>query len=218
VPPLALVRFGALMPLSWICPPLRQFIQRRASSLVMDPTYLRPAPTPRELRYIARQELFCFLFLILALVAIPLYLNEWPIACLIHAYLTAIVIMFLNALRTIASHRFWSEGEESTFVEQMLDSVVLDNDSLSAILINPLGLRYHATHHLFPSLPYHNLRTAHMRLMAQLPADSPYRQTVERSVWAVLFDLVRRARAYPRCRAETFRLVNPEGELQAAQS
>jgi fatty acid desaturase len=103
-------------------------------------------------------------------------------------------------------------------VEQMLDSVVMDNDSLLAILINPLGLRYHATHHLFPSLPYHNLRTAHKRLMAQLPADSPYRQTVERSVWAVLFDLVRRARANPRRRAEASSLVNAESVLQAAQS
>jgi fatty acid desaturase len=40
-----------------------------------------------------------------------------------------------------------------------------------------VGLRYHALHHLFPSLPYHNLGRAHQRLMAELPTDSPYRLT-----------------------------------------
>jgi fatty acid desaturase len=69
----------------------------------------------------------------------------------------------------------------------------MDNDSLAAILINPVGLRYHATHHLFPSLPYHNMRSAHRRLMQHLPADSPYRQTVATSVWGTIADLCQRA-------------------------
>ena len=71
----------------------------------------------------------------------------------------------------------------------MLDSVTMDNDSLPAILINPVGLRYHTAHHLFPSMPYHNIRAAHRRLMERLPADSLYRQTVERSVWPVIAKL-----------------------------
>ena len=61
------------------------------------------------------------------------------------------------------------------------------------ILINPVGLRYHATHHLFPSMPYHNMRKAHRRLMEKLPADSPYRQTVGTSVWATIANLWQRA-------------------------
>jgi fatty acid desaturase len=99
----------------------------------------------------------------------------------------------MNCLRTLASHRWISEGRQSTFVEQMLDSVTLDNDSLVAVLFNPVGLRYHATHHLFPSMPYHNIRAAHMRLMDELPLDSPYRQTVVRSMWKVFGDLWRTA-------------------------
>jgi fatty acid desaturase len=108
------------------------------------------------------------------------------------------VLVFLNAVRTLAAHRWWSDGEEGTFVEQMLDSVTMDNDSPLAILINPVGLRYHATHHLFPSMPYHNVRTAHHRLMTGLPADSPYRRTVGRSVWTAIVDLWRRAAAHQR--------------------
>jgi fatty acid desaturase len=37
-----------------------------------------------------------------------------------------------------------------------------------------VGLRYHALHHLLPSLPYHSLGTAHRRLAAHLGAGSTY--------------------------------------------
>jgi fatty acid desaturase len=38
----------------------------------------------------------------------------------------------------------------------------------------PVGLRYHALHHLLPSVPYHNLAAAHRRLTAMVEQDSPY--------------------------------------------
>jgi fatty acid desaturase len=189
VPPLAVVRFGLLTPLTWICPPLRRLIHQRASSLVMDPTYLRPLPTRQALRYLRLQELGCFLFLLVCAVVPPLFLNRWPIPLVVQAYLTGIVLVLLNAVRTLAAHRWWSDGREATFVDQMLDSITMDNDSPLAILINPVGLRFHATHHLFPSMPYHNVRVAHKRLMERLPADSLYRRTVERSVWTVICNL-----------------------------
>jgi fatty acid desaturase len=37
-----------------------------------------------------------------------------------------------------------------------------------------VGLRYHALHHLLPSVPYHNLGIAHRRLAAVLDPASPY--------------------------------------------
>ena len=64
-------------------------------------------------------------------------------------YATGATLVLMNCIRTLASHRWSSDGAEQTFVEQMLDSVTLDNDSFLAVLINPVGLRYHATHHLF---------------------------------------------------------------------
>ena len=109
------------------------------------------------------------------------------------AYATGVVLILMNCLRTLASHRWSSEGKEVTFVDQMLDSVTMDNDSPLAVLLNPVGLRYHATHHLFPSMPYHNMRAAHKRLLARLPADSPYRRTVARSIWPVIADLWHRS-------------------------
>ena len=58
-----------------------------------------------------------------------------------------------------------------------------------------VGLRFHALHHLFPSLPYHNLAKAHRRLMKELPANSPYRLTESPSLTASLAELWRNSRA-----------------------
>jgi fatty acid desaturase len=187
-PPLGVIRFGIITPLTWLSPALRKFIHQRASSLVMDPTYIRPLPTKTALGYIRLQEVGCFVFLVLWVIG-SIVLRRWPIPLVTQAYLTGVVLILMNCLRTLASHRWTSGGEEGTFVDQMLDSVTMDNDSPFAALINPVGLRYHATHHLFPSMPYHNMRAAHKRLLEKLPADSPYRRTVATSLWTVIGDL-----------------------------
>jgi fatty acid desaturase len=193
VPAVALMRFGLATPLVWLVPPLRSFIHARVSSLVMNPAYLRPQPTAADLRAICWQEAGCFGFVLACAVIPPVFLDRWPIPLLIQAYATAVVLVFLNSVRTIASHRWRSDGQESTFLDQMLDSVTLDSNSPLALLVFPVGQRYHAAHHLFPSLPYHNLPAAHERLMQRLPAGSPYRRTVETSFLAVAWNLVRRA-------------------------
>jgi fatty acid desaturase len=196
VPPLAVIRFGLLTPLTWFIPPLRRLVLQRASSLIIDPRYLRPLPTRRALFYVRMQELACFLCLAGVAVASLFVIHRWPIVFAVQAYATAVVLVFLSALRALAAHRYVSDGHEGTFVDQMLDSITLDNDSLPAMLINPVGLRYHSTHHLFPSMPYHNMRAAHKRLMERLPADSPYRRTVGRSVLAEIVSLWRRAASH----------------------
>ncbi len=192
-PPLGFIRFAVLAPLAWISPKFRTFLHRRFSTLVMDPSFIRPLPSKEAMRLIVFQEVCCFLVCMAILIVPPVFLGRWPIRLLVQGYATSLVLITLNAIRTLAAHRWWNEGHEVTFVEQMQDSVVIDNDSLASVLINPVGLRYHALHHLFPSMPYHNLRTAHKRLMAELPADSPYRATVETSVLGTIGQLLTRA-------------------------
>src|SRR5206468_1535869 len=63
-PLVALIRFSILTPLTWIIPSMRRPVHQRVSSLVIDPTYIRPLPTTRELGQIRLQELGCFLCLI----------------------------------------------------------------------------------------------------------------------------------------------------------
>jgi fatty acid desaturase len=193
VPLLAIFRFGVLTPLTWVCPPLRRVVYQQASSLVANPGYIRPSPTAAELRSMRLQEAGCFFFLLGVVLVARIAFHRWPYPALIQGYATGLVLVLMNSVRTLASHRWDCEGQENTFIQQMLDSVNLDDDSLLAVLINPVGLRYHATHHLFPSMPYHNVRAAHQRLMQQLPPGSPYRRTVEHSIWQVIAKLWRTA-------------------------
>lgn len=193
-PPLAVVRFGLLTPLSWLSQRIRDCVHRRFSSLVMDPRYLRPLPTAQQLWAIRTQEGLCFAIIVGAVViGSQLELDRFA-SFLAQSYLMSSCIILMNCLRTLGAHRFLADGDESTFTEQLLDSVNLDSSWPWDIAVAPVGLRFHATHHLFPGIPYHNLQTAHRRLMAQLPADSAYRQTNEPTLWVAIAKLWQRER------------------------
>jgi fatty acid desaturase len=105
------------------------------------------------------------------------------------------VSLGLNYVRNVAAHRYRNEGEPMTYTEQLLDSINITGHPIWTELLFPVGLRYHALHHIFPSLPYHNLGRAHRRLMAELPMDSPYRRTVHPSFASVVRQLWNDARS-----------------------
>ena len=46
----------------------------------------------------------------------------------------------------------------------------------------PVGLRYHALHHYFPGIPYHNLATAYRRLVQNLPATAEFHRSTSPSL------------------------------------
>lgn len=193
IPIVAVVRFLILGPISWISPSFREFVHRHASSMVMDPTYIRPLPTKAVLRIFRMQEVLCFLWCVGIITVMSLGIV--PPGFLPTAYAVSVVILFLNAIRTLGAHRYTNDEGQMTFVEQMLDSINYPRHPFLSALWAPVGLRFHALHHLFPSLPYHNLAKAHARLMAELPADSPYRLTESPSLTAALCELYRNSRA-----------------------
>ncbi len=201
IPIAAIVRWGLLTPLTWVSPPVRDWVHQHASSMIMDPKYIRPLPTRKVLRMIRVQEFCCFAFIwALAARMTVSYgiLFDKPLSpmFLVQAYLTGVFIVGINALRTLGAHRWTHDGSrEMTFVEQMLDSVNYPYHPLIGGLWAPIGLRFHALHHIFPTMPYHALATAHKRLMRELPADSPYRRTEARSLTEVITTLWRRAKA-----------------------
>lgn len=192
VPALAMFRFGVVAPLSWVSPRLRSWALKHASSMVIDPRYCRPLLTEEELRTWRLQELACTLMVWGG--AAGLLLGITPTTFIPRVYLTAIGVLTFNAVRTLGAHRFLGHGQEMTFVEQLLDSVNVAEHPLVSELWGPVGLRFHALHHLFPSMPYHNLPEAHRRLMAALPADSPYRKTLAPSLTAAVLQVIRDAR------------------------
>jgi fatty acid desaturase len=94
------------------------------------------------------------------------------------------MIATLNSVRAVgATHRYRSVGEEYSLQRQFEDSVNVDSNRLDTLLLCPVGLRYHALHHAFPTLPYHALAEGHRRLLRVLPAGAPYHATIIGSVW-----------------------------------
>lgn len=185
IPPLAIVRFFVLTPLTWLSPALRRLVHQRASSMIMDPSYIRPLPTPKALRVIRFQEALCFAWCATIAVSLATFLRPWAVTFLVQAYVTGVFIVMLNALRTTGAHRWTNAEGEMTFVEQVLDSVNYPKGWLPELWA-PTGTRFHALHHMLPALPYHAMREAHERLMRELPEDAVYRQTNEDSLWSAL--------------------------------
>ena len=192
LPALAVLRFLVLSSVGWLIPPFRRQIHRARSSLAMDLRYERPLPTPAGLRMILLQEASCFLWIVGILFLLATSLQTMAVPLLIQGYATLGGIAMLNGFRALITHRWSGDETHMTFLEQLLDSVNFPRRGIGEIWA-PVGQRFHATHHLFPSIPYHNLGIAHRRLMAQLPEDSPYRLTASYSGWKSFADVWHRA-------------------------
>jgi fatty acid desaturase len=185
-------RWGVLGPLSWVVPPLRGWIVARASTLVLNPRYRRAAPKGRETaRWMVQETAAAML---VWLVVWGFVAGRIPIQWLFQWYVVVVGALVLNQARNLAAHRYETDGRSTDSLGQLLDSVTLDGRLLSA-LAAPVGLRYHALHHYLPTVPYHSLGALHRRLLAELPADDPYRRTRCAGVVSAAVALARRASA-----------------------
>lgn len=165
-----ILRFGVLAPLSLLIPPLRRIIVAQYSALSINPAYRRRAPEGEFARQWMWQEAGACLFA-LALAGSVFAFGWKPLLVYmaIHSAMTVI-----NQLRTLVAHLWENEGEPMTVTAQYLDSVNVPPPGHLPALWAPVGLRYHALHHLLPSVPYHALGKAHRRLAATLESGSPY--------------------------------------------
>ena len=194
IPILGLFRFVVLSPICWFIPGARKLVHRHASTMLVDPLYQRDDATPGLMRIVVLQEFFCFLAGFWLIFRNPILYGEVFDPLWILAYCVAIGLLTLNEVRTLGAHRWTGEGGEMSFEEQLLDSVNYPNNAWLSELWGPIGTRFHALHHLFPRLPYHNLAEAHRRLAEGLPEDSPYHRTVAPSLTSEIVALWRRAK------------------------
>ncbi|MEP5938050.1 MAG: fatty acid desaturase [Erythrobacter sp.] len=179
-----LLRCAVLVPLGAVIPPIRTLVWQRFSALSINPDFRR-RPAQGELRTrVLWLETVASLWAI-ALLASTQFIGWRPLLiALAILSLTAV----LNQLRTLVAHLWENEGDPMTVTAQFLDSVNVPPPGRIAELWAPVGLRYHALHHLMPSIPYHALPEAHRRLVTQMGAGSTYDGANHRG----MFELVSR--------------------------
>ncbi|MHA6318320.1 fatty acid desaturase family protein [Altererythrobacter sp. CAU 1778] len=165
-----IIRFGILNPLSLAIPPLRRTVWERFSALAINPDFRRRPPEGELKARVLWQEVGATVWAI-ALIGSIFFIGWRP---LLIALAVFSVVGVLNQLRTLVAHLWENEGEPMTVTAQYLDSVNVPPPGLMAELWAPVGLRYHALHHLMPSMPYHSLPEAHRRLAKALGTDSTF--------------------------------------------
>lgn len=181
-----LFRYGVLGPLSLLMPSLRTFVVERYSGLAINPAFRRRPAEGEARRNWLVQEVAASIWAIALLTGV--FSGFIPLAGFLIFLIVASGVAVINQVRTLVAHLWENDGEPLSVTAQFLDSVNVPPPALLPVLWAPVGLRYHAIHHLLPGVPYHNLGKAHRRISAELGEDSAY----HRANYSGLPTLVRR--------------------------
>ena len=180
-PVLVFLRF-LLAPLTFLSPRIRQAVLERASSMTLNLRYRRRI-TPFDRFAITAIELLCFVRA--AFIPLSICIGLAPPSRIVLLYVLAVTTLVMNQMRQLADHHFEGDGSPVSLESHVSDSCNFTGHDPLTWLFFPFSIRYHALHHLFPSMPYHNLKAAHDYLVRNLPGDSPYLGLDQPGWWSV---------------------------------
>ena len=188
-PVIVFLRFF-LAPLTFVTPAIRTYTLKHLSAFTFNWKYERPL-NRIDRQTFAALELLCWV----RAVAIPgaVVMGATEPSRILQLYLLGATVVIMNQLRQLADHHFEGDGENLTMSEHIQDSCNYVGQDPLTWLFFPFAIQYHALHHLFPSLPYHNLANAHRYLMQELPGNSPYRDLVQPGWWSVASKMLRKS-------------------------
>jgi fatty acid desaturase len=178
--PISLIKGGAF----------RENIIKHASTLKMNLKHVRRLPNRRLAKIAVIQELAC-LAIWGSLIGLGIA-GILPVKFFVSFYLVYVVLMALHYIRSLCLHRYARIGDGNLSLAEIIeDSVSFNRPAVFVELICPTNSCYHSLHHLFPTLPYHNLPKAHERLLKALDPKHPYivsfvpsMVTVMKQLWA----------------------------------
>jgi fatty acid desaturase len=176
----ALLRFGVLAPLSLVIPPLRRIVDERFSSLMINPEFVRATPNGAERKSWLFWETLASLWAMMLIALTVTGIIPLRTALIVLGVYAGVTL--INQVRTLVAHLWENDGEPLSVTAQYLDTVNVPPPATLPALWAPVGLRYHALHHLLPGLPYHALGEAHRRLAAAFPVESDYHGANYRSL------------------------------------
>ena len=171
IPAILLIRFLLLAPFAFFLPGLQRWLVVHASSLTMNVRYRRAA-TPSVLNRVRLHSLGILLIWVTIIGLIIDGILPWRLLAI--WFVVSAIASFVNTMRTLGAHAYESSGEPLDRAGQLLDSIDTPGRFWTELWA-PVGLRYHALHHYFPGIPYHNLSKAYQRLVSTLPVSTSYR-------------------------------------------
>lgn len=115
--------------------------------------------TNKERRELDLLELYYAICLIIVIFLFPInILALW--------YISQVGGWFLASLRVPLEHSLNNTVDKtlSDHHLQLTDSYTHQSNPILAFILQPVGLRYHTAHHMYPQVPYHNLKILHQHL------------------------------------------------------
>jgi fatty acid desaturase len=167
----------------------RKKVYSQQTSHSINPHYVRAEPRADQISTLYLHDLATCLYGWSILVLCTMQILPWSLVLILAGVLSA--IWTLDFVHLLTAHRYDGFSKAGNLQAQADDSITIVGSWITEIW-NPVGLRYHALHHLQEDLPYHSLGKIHQILVNKLPSDNFYQKSIERSAWPVWVKLFSR--------------------------